>query len=111
MRNHAFLYVGPDGWRLASAYDINPVLTDIRPRILATAIGLDDGTASLDLVMSVTGYFELDEGEAKTISGEVGQAVTTWREEAARMGLTQTEIDWMASAFEHDDLRDARAFA
>jgi len=111
LRNHAFLYVGPEGWQLAPAYDLNPVPTDIRPRILTTAIDLDDGTASLDLAMTVTGYFELDEGEAKTIAGEVGQAVATWREEATRMGLTHTEIDRMASAFEHDDLRDARALA
>lgn len=111
LRNHAFLYVGPDGWRLAPAYDLNPVPTDIKPRILTTAIDLDDGTASLDLAMSVMGYFELDEGEAKTIAGEVGQAVATWREEAARMGLTQAEINRLASAFEHEDLREALSLA
>ena len=111
LRNHAFLCAGPDGWRLAPAYDLNPVPTDIKPRILTTAIDLDDGTASLDLAMSVVGYFELDEGEAKTIAAEVGRAVATWREEAARMGLTQAEIDRMASAFEHEDLREARSLA
>ncbi len=50
-----------------------------------------------------------DEGEAKTIAAEVGRAVATWREEAARMGLTPAEIDRMASAFEHEDLREARS--
>lgn len=107
LRNHAFLYAGPDGWRLAPAYDLNPVPTDIKPRILTTAIDLDDGSASLDLAMSVVGYFELDEGKARVIAAEVGKAVTTWREEAARLGLTQAEIDRMASAFEHEDLKAA----
>lgn len=107
LRNHAFLYTGPDGWRLAPAYDLNPVPTDIKPRILTTAIDLDDGSASLDLAMSVVGYFELDEGKARVIAAEVGKAVTTWREEAARLGLMQAEIDRMASAFEHEDLRAA----
>lgn len=107
LRNHAFLYTGPDGWRLAPAYDLNPVPTDIKPRILTTAIDLDDGSASLDLAMSVVGYFELDEGKARVITAEVGKAVTTWREEAARLGLTQAEIDRMASAFEHEDLKAA----
>lgn len=107
LRNHAFLYTGPDGWRLAPAYDLNPVPTDIKPRILTTAIDLDDGSASLDLAMSVVGYFELDEGKARVIAAEVGKAVTTWREEAARLGLTQAEIDRMASAFEHEDLKAA----
>jgi len=104
LRNHGFLYAGPDGWQLAPAYDLNPVPTDIKPRVLTTAIDLDDGAASLDLVMSVVGYFELDEARAHEIAAEVGQAVATWRKEAARLGLTQAEIDRMASAFEHEDL-------
>ena len=48
LRNHGFLYAGPDGWRLAPAYDLNPVPTDIKPRVLTTAIDLEDGTASLE---------------------------------------------------------------
>jgi serine/threonine-protein kinase HipA len=107
LRNHAFLYAGPDGWQLAPAYDLNPVPADIKPRVLTTAIDLDDGSASLDLAMSVVGYFELDEDKAQVIAAEVGQAVTTWREESARLGLTPVEIDRMASAFEHEDLKAA----
>ena len=107
LRNHAFLYTGPDGWRLAPAYDLNPVPTDIKPRVLTTAIDLDDGAASLDLAMSVVGYFELDENKAHAIAAEVGMAVRTWREEAAQLGLTPAEIDRMASAFEHEDLKAA----
>ena len=38
LRNHGFLYEGQSGWRLSPAYDLNPVPTDIKPRILATAI-------------------------------------------------------------------------
>ncbi|MCP3662688.1 MAG: type II toxin-antitoxin system HipA family toxin [Gammaproteobacteria bacterium] len=105
LRNHGFLYGGPDGWRLAPAYDLNPVPTDIKPRVLTTAIDLDDGTASLDLAMSVAGYFDLNEGEARGIAAEVGQAVQGWRREAVRLGLTPAEINRMASAFEHDDLK------
>jgi serine/threonine-protein kinase HipA len=107
LRNHAFLYTGPDGWRLAPAYDLNPVPIDIKPRVLTTAIDLDDGSASLDLAMSVVGYFELDEEKAHVIAAEVGRAVATWREEAAQLNLTRAEIDRMASAFEHEDLSAA----
>lgn len=109
LRNHGFLYDGPDGWRLAPAYDLNPVPVDIKPRVLATAIDLDDGTASLDLALSVAGYFELDEAQTREIAKEVGQAVSSWREEAAHLGLASGQIDRMASAFEHDDLRAALA--
>ena len=109
LRNHGFLYVGPDGWRLAPAYDLNPVPTDIKARVLTTAIDLDDGTASLELALSVAAYFELDEAEARAIAAEVGRAVATWRQEAARQGLSTTEVDRMASAFEHEDLKAACA--
>jgi serine/threonine-protein kinase HipA len=108
MRNHGFLYAGQEGWRLSPAYDLNPVPTDIKPRILATAINEDDNTASLALAMEVAGYFELEEGKAREIAKQVGNVVSKWRDEAARHGLTRNEIDRMASAFEHDDLKAAR---
>ena len=41
LRNHGFLYDGPDGWRLAPAYDLNPVPVDIKPRVLAGCPGLE----------------------------------------------------------------------
>jgi len=109
LRNHGFLYAGHEGWRLSPAYDLNPVPTDIKPRILATAINEADDTASLPLAMAVAGYFELEDDKAREISKQVGKAVSKWRDEAARHGLTKNEIDRMASAFEHDDLKIARA--
>ena len=107
LRNHGFLYVGPDGWSLAPAYDLNPVPTDIKPRILTTAIDLDDQTASLDLARSVADYFEIGGDEASEIAGEVAVAVSTWRNEAAALGLNKAQIGRMESAFEHEDLRSA----
>ena len=82
---------------------------DIKPRVLTTSISLDDGTASLNLALEVVGYFELDLKEARRIAGEVGYAVAAWRSAAAKLGLTRAEIDRMASAFEHEDLKAAQA--
>ncbi|NQU72057.1 MAG: type II toxin-antitoxin system HipA family toxin [Rhodospirillales bacterium] len=101
LRNHGFLYEGSEGWRLAPAYDLNPVPIDIKPRILTTAIDLDDATASVDLAMSVAEYFELTADNARSIVAEVENAVADWREISARMGLSAGEIARMASAFEH----------
>jgi serine/threonine-protein kinase HipA len=109
LRNHGFLYVGPDGWRLAPAYDVNPVPADIKPRILTTAIDLEDGTASLQLALDVAEYFELTADAARAIANEVGQAVARWWNAAAAVGLTPTQIDRMASAFDHEDLKTALA--
>jgi serine/threonine-protein kinase HipA len=109
LRNHGFLYVGSDGWRLAPAYDVNPVPVDIKPRVLSTAIDLEDATASLALALEVAEYFELSAADASSIAGEVGQAVASWRNVAAAHGLTPTETNRMASAFDHDDLEAALA--
>ena len=104
LRNHGFLYTGPDGWRLSPAYDLNPMPVEIKARILSTAISEEDNSASLQLAMDNAGYFDLDAGKARAIAQEVGKAVSTWRDEAARHDLTKREIDRMASAFEHEDL-------
>ena len=101
LRNHAFLYTGPDGWRLSPAYDLNPVPTKLKSRILATAIDTGDNLASLDLAMSVAEYFELNLKVARSIAAEVGTVVKTWREEAVRFGIAKSEFDSMATAFEH----------
>ena len=45
----------------------------------------------------------MDSGKGCVNAAEIGHVVATWGEEAARLGLTQTEIDRMASASEHDD--------
>ena len=100
LRNHGFLYAGPAGWKLSPAYDLNPVPTDIKPRILTTAINLEDTTASLSLALEVAAYFELDTKEARQIATQVGRAVARWRSAAAKIGLRAAEIDRMASAFE-----------
>jgi serine/threonine-protein kinase HipA len=105
LRNHGFLWDSPAGWRLSPAYDLNPVPVDIKPRVLTTAIDMDDGTASLKLALQVAGYFELSGNEAQKIAGQVGQAVVTWRRQAKKLGLTKAEIERMTSAFEHEDLK------
>ena len=109
LRNHGFLYDGPDGWRLAPAYDLNPVPVDIKPRVLSTAIDLDDGTADLGLALDVAGYFGLKDDEAQEIAHRSGQAVAGWRTEAENFGFDARQIERMASAFEHDDLRASLA--
>ena len=109
LRNHGFLYEGQAGWRLSPAYDLNPVPTDIKPRILSTAINEDDNTASLALAMEVAGYFDLDDGKARDIAKQVGKAVSKWRDEAARHGFAKGEINRVSSAFDHDDLKAALA--
>lgn len=105
LRNHGFLYQGGAGWTLSPAFDLNPVPTDIKPRVLSTAITHDDPTASVDLAMEVAEYFRLSPRQAKDIAREVGLAVKGWRSAASACGLSRSDIERMESAFEHQDLR------
>jgi serine/threonine-protein kinase HipA len=109
LRNHAFLYDPIGGWRLAPAYDLNPMPVDLKPRNLSLAINEVDDTASLDVALEVSRHFGLKPAEARTIVTEVGAAVATWRGEARTIGLSAKEIERMASAFEHRELAAARS--
>jgi serine/threonine-protein kinase HipA len=109
LRNHGFLYSGPEGWRLSPVYDVNPVPVEVKERVLTTAITEEDGTASLGLAYSVAESFGLKKNEARAIAAEVGAAVANWRAVAAQAGIKAAEIERMASAFEHEDLKQAVA--
>lgn len=105
LRNHAFLYSGSLGWRLSPAYDLNPTPTDIKPRVLSTAIDSIDPTASIDLAIGVIDYFDVTLADAKKILKQVASATSRWRQEALKYKIKKSEIDRMASAFEHEDLQ------
>lgn len=106
LRNHGFCR-GRDGWTLSPAYDLNPVPVDVKPRVHALALDDSSPDASLERVTGVAAYFGLQERDARRIVGEIGASVSRWRESARAMGLRETDLDRMASAFEHDDLREA----
>lgn len=93
LRNHAFLYGGPEGWRLAPAYDLNPVPVDVKPRVLATAIDLEDGTASLDVAIRVAEYFELSDREARAIDRRRRRAGSRGLATGGRASRTATTRD------------------
>lgn len=109
LRNHGFLYGSHEGWRLSPAYDLNPVPVDIRPRVLSTAIDMDDPTASIELALGTADYYGLKQDDAKHIARQVARAIANWRGEAAKLGLSARDIERMASAFEHEDARKALA--
>lgn len=103
LRNHGFLWAGSSGWVLSPAYDLNPTPTDLKARILSTNISLDEGSCSIDLALSQAELFGLTLADARTIVAEVGQAVATWRDVSKTMGVSEKEVDRMASAFVHAD--------
>jgi serine/threonine-protein kinase HipA len=87
---------------------MNPVPADIKPRVLTTAIDLDDSSASIDLAFANAEYFGLKPKDARKMAAGIAAIVSGWRKVADKAGLGRVEIDRMASAFEHEDLEKAR---
>jgi serine/threonine-protein kinase HipA len=112
LRNHGFLRDAraAAGWRLAPAYDLNPMPLDVRPRVHALAIDEAETSGSLETALSVAPAFGISKvAEARAIARKVGSAVAKWRTVAAKYGIGKSDVERMASAFEHEDLRAAVA--
>jgi serine/threonine-protein kinase HipA len=110
LRNHAFLHDGK-GWRLSPAYDLNPSPVDVNPRSHSLALNEVDASSSLETVLEVAEQFGIKLVRAKEIAGEVGAAVSDWKTAAKTVGLKGPQIERMETAFEHDDLKQARELA
>lgn len=95
LRNHGFL-LAEAGWKLSPAYDINPEPTGAG---LHLNISEDDNSLNLELALEVAEYFRLGNDEAKSIVGEVVDAVAWWRDVASNLGISRGEQEAMAPAF------------
>lgn len=105
--NHGFLHETGELWRLSPAFDLNP--SPERLREFKTWISEDAGPkATIDGLMSVTRYFNIASARAKEILSEVECAVATWRTKGRTLGMTDTELDQFADAFEHAERGAAR---
>jgi serine/threonine-protein kinase HipA len=107
LRNHGFLRLDRRGWTLSPAYDLNPVPSDLKARVLSTSIDPEEGTCSVDLLEASAGYFALSLADARAIIKEVASATSSWRDVARNVGAPTKEIHRMASAFEHEALQQA----
>jgi serine/threonine-protein kinase HipA len=110
LRNHGFLHAGRGLWRLSPAFDVNPFPD--RARELKTWISADTGPeATVDALMSVTTYFRIPARRGKAILREVVEAVVTWRKIGRKLGMTDSELESFADAFEHSEVKVARKIA
>lgn len=81
---------------ISPAYDINPVTP-------ATGLHLNisdsDNSLDYDLAMEVIDFFQLDKTEADSIKCQVLDSVSNWQEVATATGISRSEQQQMASAF------------
>ncbi len=95
INNHGFIF-HQGGWRLSTAYDINPVTPADGLHLFITD---DDNRLDYTLAMDVIDLFRLKPSQAKNIQDEVLAAVGNWRNEAATVKLSRHEQNKMAGAF------------
>jgi len=95
LRNHGFL-LGPSGWRLSPAYDMNPVPG---ADALSLLISDTDNSLDLDLALEVSEFFRLSAKAAGEILDAVVTAVRSWRSVARWAALSHGEQEEMAPAF------------
>jgi serine/threonine-protein kinase HipA len=97
LRNHGFLLVPNEGWRLAPAYDMNP---NPQGKGLTLNIAENDNRLDLALALEVASSFRLTLSDAERQMAVIRGAVGQWRLMAAQKRLSKTEQDDMASAFQ-----------
>lgn len=108
LRNHGFLHVDRGQWRLAPAFDVNPFPE--RARELKTWVSEEAGPeATIEALMSVLPYFRIAPARAREILAMVERAVSQWRAVGRGLGMTTSELDQFAEAFEHHQRAAARS--
>lgn len=102
LQNLGFLYDGDGRWRLAPAFDVNPMPGKLRES--KTWLTEDTGPIdSLDMLLETCGYFALTREQALAVTGEVFDGIQGWRRvgQSADIGMTARELDDLEDAFEH----------
>ena len=96
LRNHGFILTD-GGWLMSPAYDINPVETGSG---LKLNISDSDNSLDLDLALEVCEFFRLEKDRAKEIIAEVKSAVRNWSIIATKYGISKSDQDIKAIAFQ-----------
>ena len=95
LRNHGFILTS-SGWILSPAYDLNP---SIDKDGLALNIDTDNNALNYDLAKSVGVFFRLTEERMDSIITKVRAVVSTWENEADKIGISKREQSLMVKAF------------
>jgi len=94
LRNHGFLRTA-DGWRLAPAFDLNPVPGKPEHELsLEGAIHRGD----LEVLRETAGFYRLSGLEAAVTIDEVRAALGAWRDVVRGMNLGAAELDVLEDA-------------
>ncbi len=96
LRNHGFILLPNQGWKLSEVYDMNPA-----PRSTGLKLNVSetDNALDLELALSVAHLFRLRLDEANAIITQVRSVVGQWRSLANGLGISRREQEMYAPAF------------
>lgn len=109
LQNTGFLYDGRGKWRLAPAFDLNPMVG--KRRESKTPLSEDTGPIdSVEVLLDASEYFDLARGQAIEILATVQAAVATWTKtgQQAEVGMTLAELKPFQDAFVHEQTAAAQ---
>ena len=103
LKNHGFLYVGADKWRLSPMFDVNPA-PDRNPH-LETAIFEGGGhERSILRALEAAEFFEIADADARALIRDMAQRIAaTWRDALRATGVTGALAKHYEPAFVHDE--------
>ena len=87
LRNHGFIR-SPSGWRLASAFDMNP---SFRKEEHVLSLDLYNRQPDFQVAIATAEYYRMDSARAEEIVHEVCSVVKEWTVLAKRLGLSGQE--------------------
>ena len=96
LRNHGFILVPGNGWRLSDAYDLNPTPQGDGLKLNITEY---DNALDIELAREVAGFFRIRRVDADEIIADCINSVSHWKTVAQAVGLSPREQDYMAPAF------------
>lgn len=96
LRNHGFLLEPGRGWRLAPAYDVNPLAAG---NGLTLNVSETDNAQDLELALEVCAHFRLKPDAARSIVSNVRKVSRSWATQARKLGIPAAEIERMSAAF------------
>jgi serine/threonine-protein kinase HipA len=112
LQNHAVLHAGGGKWRLAPAYDLNPMPDKLRE--LKTWLSMEAGPLSrIDDAVAEAGLFRLTAQQARQQLSKMCSAIKGWKRLAASaaVGMTSAEMHAFEPAFAHAEFKRAQALA
>lgn len=103
LKNHGFLYVGADKWRLSPMFDVNPA-PDRNPH-LETAIFEGGGhERSILRALEAAEFFEIADADARALIRRMAQRIAaTWRDALRATGVIGALAKHYEPAFVHEE--------